>query len=203
MIFGILQYAGLIGKVVPLMKRLLMLAVLGVSQAATAGGEATTADEFDSVNWRGYNASKTLTDDTRLNSYIAETTLVVEDHEQIPETLRLRIQYFPRFRCSPLIGIYADSVETDKLSVYSEELSSLEVSIDNEPVAFPVMVEFRDGVLAAYYDADFERRKTFRILTDIGSRMQVTFKSGNTVTFSLLGSRVAVTTARDRCKAHN
>ena len=166
----------------------LALALVG----ALSTGTTATKLPVKHDNWWVDEYREKLTDGWDLVEYVAQSQSLA-----VPGTW-LRVGFIPRFGCAPLITIIAeiDSQNVDSLADYME----LEVLLDSTPIHFPVQLDDNKQTVAAYFDANPARQITLRLKIDAGNLLSVTTQSGETLDFSLQGSRHSSAVAEKLCR---
>jgi len=168
-----------------------------------AGGEPE--EGFRILDWGGYNQVVPLADGTSLHLYVAQNTLDEPADGAQQAAIQLRFSFLPRFQCSPLIGIVgtlADDIPPQDRVALMRQFNQIDVSIDDENLLFPALVEVEQKHVYSYFNAPLERRNTLRILVELGSRLRVNLGPQRSEFLSLLGSGKALETALGRCKNH-
>lgn len=117
-----------------------------------------------------------------------------------------RVGFIPRFGCAPLITLkFGDKALSQlKLPMFNEpDVSSLVVTIDGSPLAFEGLIDKNTDHASVYMNANLQRRLTTRLRVEVGDRMKVKLPDGNTLNFSLLGSRDSISIANQNCRLHD
>ncbi len=160
-----------------------------------------------SVNdWIAYDKTTSLSDGTQLFQYVAEVSAEI-DGDTKPAGLDpvIRFSFIPRFNCTPIISVVSptDSKPGDeRRAQLLTALSALKFSIDGSLIEFPVLTESQSEVVAAHYDTNLERRKTLRLLIEVGRKSVVSITGFGDFEFSLIGSMRAIERSRERCANH-
>ena len=158
-------------------------------------------------DWLSYDNRVDLPDGTQLYQYVAEVSPEVELSDTVSNTLslpKIRFSFIPRFNCAPIISVVVAPVEKSKESRKQiiDALGKLKFSVDGTQVAYPSLTEGADDKLAAHYDTELQRRNTFRILVEVGSRALVEIEDYGQYNYSLSGSKRAITRSLSRCRSH-
>lgn len=187
---------------------LFMMVSVAIAAESDSSAETSVVEPFRMLDWQGFNLVSTLDDGTSLYQYVAQSALPdrAETASGREVATGLRVSFLPRFQCSPLIsvvGILPDNLTAGERVALVRDFNQIELTIDEEPLPFPALVEFEDREILSFYDATLQRRLTLRILVELGSRLQIKFGEGSQRTLSLLGSRRVLETALGRCRKHS
>lgn len=174
---------------------LLFLALVGAFQYEAAADEEAGA-VFD--NWRSHEQHDMLPDGTVLSEYSAGT------HAQDGIDASFRLGFIPRFACTPVIAVVAalGNAEGQGEPRSLADFESVEFSIDGTPIDFPVLVDDDKPVATIYFNGNLQRRIALRVLVDAGNNMSITTRSGELLSFSLLGSTSSLEAALKSCREH-
>lgn len=117
----------------------------------------------------------------------------------------VRVGFIPRFGCAPLITFKFDNSSARSLFPTSNllEIDSLSVSIDGANLSFPSLVDEDGTVHSIYMNASLQRRITARLRFEVGSNLRLRTGSSRNLSFSLLGSRDAISIAHQHCRRHD
>jgi len=117
----------------------------------------------------------------------------------------LRVGFIPRFGCAPLITFKFDNSSARSLFSVSNiiGIDSLLVSIDGAILSFPALVDEDGNQHSIYMNASLQRRITARLRVEVGSKVLLRTSNSQSVSFSLLGSRDAISIAHQNCRRHD
>ena len=188
-------------------------AIAPLKKAGSSRDAETDGDRHNVVKvvrWSAFHTRKALQDGSSLYSYTAETPALsfASDINDIGHWLRF--VFVPRFGCSPLISIVSEippGSDNAAIAALMQAYSRSSVTVDGTPVSFSPLVERVDDELHTYLDTDVKRRRTFRIMVEIGAAVTADVLhpqvNNNRLSFSLKGSQKALQESISNCKAHS
>jgi len=169
-----------------------VLALILVGGAGAADALPGTAH----LKWSGTVSQRTLDDGSLLNEYESRTLAADETD------VTLSVGFVPRFGCSPLIGIRLDAALANRIDEAAEGRSGVLLVIDGRGAPMPFVADADGAATTLWLDEAAPGREQFRRLIDSGSRAELTLPGGESVTFSLLGSRRSLAGTEAACLAH-
>jgi len=158
-------------------------------------------------DWLSYDNRLDLEDGSQLYQYVAEVSPEIDSAAtglNIQTLPKIRFSFIPRFNCAPIISVVVSPAEkSDEIrEQLVEALGNLKFSVDGTLVAYPALTEGTDDKLAAHYDTELQRRNTFRILIEVGSKALVEIEDYGQYNYSLRGSKRAIKRSLSRCRSH-
>ncbi len=182
---------------------LLALALVG---GGTVGfGPASAVAEVKRIehqNWVSHVSRERLADQSMLTEYFGES-LATGGKEAA-----LRVGFIPRFGCSPLITFTmalppVASQESNSNTDPVEPFRQSSLVIDGAVVSFPSLVDNNGDSASVYMNASLQRRLNVKLRIEVGSRLALLLRNGERYTFSLVGSRDAISIASQNCRRHD
>jgi len=184
----------------------ILCVLLAISSITYAEEKGVQDNFFQVLDWKGYDQNIVLEDGTSLYSYVAESSRGTQgDSDRAEHNSIMRLTFFPRFKCSPLIelvSVLPDNLTGDQRIATLKNFNNVSLTIDDEPLEYPTLVEEKNNSVKSFLNASLKRRTTVRILVELGDASEVTFGDGTKTTFSLIGSRDSINQAMGRCKNH-
>lgn len=140
-----------------------------------------------------------LQDKSVLTEYFGETVSAQSDK------ITFRVGFIPRFGCAPLITFkFGKNAPSGLVPVVQPvEIESLSVTIDGSRLAFPALADDNDDHHSIYMNASLQRRLTTKLRVEVGNSMVVSPRIAKQLSFSLLGSRDAISIANQGCRRHD
>jgi len=149
--------------------------------------------------WVSDVSTERLQDNSLLSEYFGESASNESDE------ITFRVGFIPRFGCAPLITFKFGKNAPNGLVpvVQPAEIVSLSVAIDGTRLAFPALVDENDDHHSIYMNASLQRRITTRVRIEVGNKLTVRPGVARQLSFSLLGSRDAISIANQNCRRHD
>jgi len=173
--------------------------------ALTLVGGFMAAEAISQVNrlihqkWASDVSSERLGDKSMLTEYFGETI-----SNELDDVI-LRVGFIPRFGCAPLVtinfGMESGSALENERTL--SDLQQISVSVDGASVSFPTLVDENGDHLSVYMNASLQRRLTAKLRIEVGSTLRVAVRNGEKMSFSLSGSRDAISIAHQNCRRHD
>ena len=158
-------------------------------------------------DWLSYDNRIDLKDGSELYQYVAEVIPQIEASETTLNTQNLpkiRFSFIPRFNCAPVISVVVSPTDKSQESKdrLIDSMGELKFWVDGSLVSYPSLTEGTGDKLAAHYDTELQRRNTFRILIEVGSKAIVEIDGYGSYNYSLIGSKRAISRSLSRCRSH-
>lgn len=149
--------------------------------------------------WVSDVSMERLQDQSVLTEYFGESASKESD------TVTFRIGFIPRFGCAPLITFkFGKNAPAGLVPVVQpSEIASLAVNIDGAKLAFPALADENDDHHSIYMNSSLQRRLTTKIRVEVGNSMVVRPGVAGQLSFSLVGSRDAISIANQNCRRHD
>lgn len=140
-----------------------------------------------------------LQDNSVLTEYFGETVAIGNT------SVDFRVGFIPRFGCAPLITFKFGKNDSGSLvaTALNSDKDSLSVSIDGIKLSFPVLIDEDGDHDSIYLNASLQRRITAKLKVEIGSELSVKLRNSRRLSFSLRGSRDAISIANQNCRRHD
>ena len=150
-------------------------------------------------SWVSDVSIERLQDKSVLTEYFGET------QSEESEEITFRVGFIPRFGCAPLITYkFGKNAASGLLPVVQPlQIDSLSVFIDGSKLAFPALADENADHHSIYMNADLQRRITAKIRIEVGNKMVVRPGVARQLSFSLQGSRDAISIANQNCRRHD
>lgn len=174
---------------------LLALALVSGSMAEVGAQSQRSAHQA----WITDVSIERLQDKSVLTEYFGES-ISTENTDVI-----FRVGFIPRFGCAPLIAFEfgKNSANGSSLTASNSLIDSLPVSIDGVNLSFPALIDEDADHHSIYMNAGLQRRITAKLKVEIGSELLVRLENSQRLSFSLLGSRDAISIANQNCRRHD
>jgi len=150
-------------------------------------------------SWVSDISIERLQDSSVLTEYFGEAT-----SNEYPEVI-FRVGFIPRFGCAPLITFkFGRAVGDDLLgTALQRDAQFLSVSIDGVKLTFPAVIDEDSDFYSIYMNASLQRRITAKLKIEIGNALFLRLANEQPLSFSLLGSRDAISIANQNCRRHD
>jgi len=174
--------------------------------ANAENSEVVPSSQLEIGDWTTFDQRKTLADNTVLFHYISEVSSTNASAESDSMGPLLRLSFVPRFNCTPIISlVFAQSdFEPNEHKGVLTAFRNLKFAVDGTVISFPTLTERAESNLMAHYDTELRRRQTFRLLLESGSVAELELEElGSSYSYSLSGSKRAISRALSRCRSHS
>jgi len=151
------------------------------------------------ADWVSDVVLEELQDKSVLTEYFGQST-----SNESPDVF-FRVGFIPRFGCAPLITFKFGKESTNGLipTVFQAGLESLSVTIDGTVLSFPALVDEDGDHYSIYLNTTLQRRITTKLRVEVGNKLGVTMANSQRLSFSLSGSRDAISIANQNCRRHD
>lgn len=178
--------------------RVALVLTLGVAAGGGVADERTVTalPGTEYFEWSGALEQRTLGDGSVLSEYVASTDAVERSD------VDLRVGFVPRFDCSPAIALRFAAAAAALPEAFYEDGDRLTLDIDDIDVEMPLIVDGDGLETTLWFDGGIERRSTLRVRIDVGSDAWLRLPNGESIGFSLIGSRRSLAATEAACRAH-